>query len=192
MNNFSEFEKEIQETYQLPQPSPTFIHRVELEIKTHRQLDEKQSRSIFQKSRGWAFAAITIFLLLTTLFFAIGPSNVLAQIQAALAFVDNLGVVESDSSFYSLVEPISDTKEGITIEIESAVFSKNKTVIQFRIDEIPDEMRTESFGQPECRTPAYLIFPDGNKVFSSSHSSGESRSFIDTLHFYDLGRKDFS
>ena len=193
MNNLSEFEKEIQETYQLPQPSPTFIHRVEMKIKTHRQLDEKQSRSIFQKSRGWAYAVISIFLLLTTLFFAIGPSKVLAQIQAALVFVDNLGVVESDSSFYSLIEPISDTKEGINIEIESAVFSKDKTVIQFRIDEIPDEMRTESFGQPECRTPAYLIFPDGKKVLSSSHSSmRESKgTFIDTLHFYDLGLKDF-
>jgi len=193
MNNFNEFEKEIQETYQLPQPSPTFIRRVEMEIKTHRQLDEKQSGFFFHKSRGWAYATITIFLLLTTLLFAIGPSKVLAQIQAALGFVDNLGVVESDASFYSLVEPISDTKEGITIEIESAVFSKDKTVIQFRIDEIPDEMRTESFGQPECRTPAYLIFPDGNKVLSSSHSSmRESKgTFIDTLHFYDLGLKDF-
>jgi len=193
MNNFSEFEKEIQETYQLPQPSPTFIQRVEMEIKTHRQLDKKQSRSFFNKSRGWAYAAIAIFLLLTALFFAIGPSKVLAQIQAALGFVDNLGVVESDASFYSLVEPISDTKEGITIEIESAVFSKNKTVIQFRIDEIPDDMRTESFGQPACTKSAFLILPDGNEVLSSSHSSmRESKgTFIDTLHFYDLGRKDF-
>lgn len=192
MNNFSEFEKEIQETYQLPQPSPTFIRSLEMEIKTHR-LDEKQSRSIFQQSRGWVYAAITIFLLLSTLFFKIGPSRVLAQIQSILGYVPGVGVVESDTSFYSLIEPISDTREGITIEIESAVFSKDKTVIQFRTDEIPDEMRTESFGQPECRTPAYLIFPDGNIVHSSRHNSmRESKgTFINTLQFYDLGLKNF-
>jgi len=192
MNNFSEFEKEIQETYQLPQPSPTFIRRVEMEIKTQRQQDGKQSRSFFQQSRGWVYAAITI-VLLAILLFTIGPSKVLAQIQAILGFVPGVGVVESDTSFYSLVEPISDTREGITIEIESAVFSKDKTVIQFRMDEIPDEMRTESFGQPECMTPAYIIFPDGNKVQSSRHNlmRDSNGSFINTLQFHDLELNDF-
>jgi hypothetical protein len=193
MNNFSEFEKEIQETYQLPQPSPTFIRSLEMEIKTHQQLDEKKSRSIFQQSRGWVYAAITIFLLLATLLLTIGPSKVLAQIQAILGYVPGVGIVESDASFYSLIEPISDTREGITIGIESALFSKDKTVIQFRTNEIPDEMKTESFGQPECRTPAFLIFPDGNIVHSSRHNSmRESKgTFINTLQFYDLGIKDF-
>lgn len=192
MNNLSEFEKEIQETYQLPQPSPTFIRRVEMEIKTHHQVDEKQSRSFFQQSRGWVYAAITI-VMLATLLFTIGPSKVLAQIQAILGFVPGVGVVESDASFYSLIAPISDTREGITIEIESAVFSKDKTVIQFRTNEIPDEMRVESFGQPECTTNAYLIFPDGKKIPSSRHSAmRESKgTFINTLKFYDLGLKDF-
>lgn len=193
MVHLNEFEKEIQETYQLPQPSPTFIRSLEMEIKTHQQLDEKKSRYFFRKSSGWIYAAITIFLLLSTLLLTIGPSRVLAQIQSILGYVPGVGVVESDTSFYSLIEPISDTREGITIEIESAIFSKDKAVIQFRTDEIPEEMRTKSFGQPECKTQPYLLFPDGNKVHSSGYKSMREtkETFLNTLEFYDLGTQDF-
>lgn len=168
MKDLNRFEKEIRQTYHLPEENPAFINRLEKKFRNDQTIDKPKTSSFFRKAKGWVYAMVTL-LVLATLFFVIGPSKVLAQIQAILGFVPEVGIVDTSATFYQLAEPVSDSRDGITLSIQSAFLSADQTVISFTMTDLPDEIKRDNFGDPECNTPAHLTLPDGSKIQSSGY-----------------------
>ena len=103
---------------------------------------------------------------------AIGPSKVLAQIQAVFGFVPNVGLVDTSSPFRQLAEPVSETRDGVTLDIKSGFLSADGTIITYAMSDLPVEIKSTRFGDPECFTPAYLILSDGSKIEAAGSSGG--------------------
>jgi hypothetical protein len=184
MNDLNPFEKDIKQTYRLPDANPAFFNRLENKLQAYQSNPEAKAKPSFHFARGWAYAVATL-LLIGVMVLAIGPSKVLAQIQAFFGFVPDVGLVDTSSPFRKLAEPVSDTRDGITLAIKSAFLSADQTIITYALSDLPAEIKHAKFGDPECNTPAYLTLPDGSKVEASGSSGGlaPDMSFVRDIRF---------
>ncbi len=184
MNKINPFEKEIKQTYRLPDANPAFFNRLEAKLQAYQPNSEAKAKPSFHFVRGWAYT-VTTLLILGALVLAIGPSKVLAQIQAVFGFVPNVGLVDTSSPFRQLAEPASDTRDGITLAIQSAFLSADGTIITYTMSDLPAEIKHARFGEPECNLPAYLTLPDGSKIEAAGSSSGltPDGSFVHAIRF---------
>ena len=184
MNDLNPFEKDIKQSYRLPDANPTFFNRLETKLQAHQPNPEAKAKPSFHFARGWAYA-VTTLLVLGVMVLAIGPSKVLAQIQTVFGFVPDVGLVDTSSPFRQLAEPVSDTRDGITLDIESAFLSADETVITYTMSDLPADIKRARFGDPECRLAAYLTLPDGNKIEASESRSSltPDGSYVNNFRF---------
>jgi len=169
MNDLTPFEKDIKLTYRLPDASPAFFNRLETRLQTYRPASETKTKPAFRIARGWAYV-MTLLFLAGVVILAIGPSKVLVQIQALFGFVPDVGLVDTSSSFRQLAEPVSDTRDGITLTVQSAFLSADQTIITYEMSDLPADIKRARFGDPECLTPPYLQFPDDARLEASEGS----------------------
>ncbi|MGB4595996.1 MAG: hypothetical protein WBI14_08845 [Anaerolineaceae bacterium] len=186
MNDLNPFEKDIKQSYRLPDADPAFFNRLEVKLQTFQPSTEAKAKPSFHLARGWAYAMTTIFLMVVMVL-AIGPSKVLAQIQAVFGYVPDVGLVDTSSPFRQLAEPVSDARDGVTLTIQSAFLSADGTIITYAMSDLPVEIKRARFGDPECLTPAYLTLPDGSQVKASGSSGGltPGGSFVHEIRFSD-------
>lgn len=163
MSDLTPFEKEIKQTYRLPEVNPAFIKQLEANLQARQPYPEASVRPAFRFARGWSFAMATLLVIAVTVL-AIGPSKVLAQAQVIFGFVSGVGLVDTSSPFRQLAEPVSETRDGITLTVQSAFLSADGTTITYAMSDLPAEMKRAQFGDPECNMPAYLALPDGSKL----------------------------
>ena len=184
MNDLTPFEREIKQTYHLPDANSAFFDRLEVKLLAHQPKSKVKTKPAFHFARGWVYAMAT-FLLLGVMVLVIGPSKVLAQIQAVFGFVPGAGLVDISSQFRQLAEPVSDTRDGITLAIQSAFLSADQTIITYAISDLPAELKPSGFGHSECFKPASLVLPDGNIVEASGSSGGlaPDGSFVHEVRF---------
>jgi hypothetical protein len=184
MSDLNPFEKDIKQTYRLPNANPAFFNRLEAKLQAYQPNPEAKAKPTFHFARGWAYAMAAL-LFIGVMVLAIAPSKVLAQIQAVLGFVPDVGLVDTSSPFRQLAEPVSATRDGITLAIKSAFLSADQTIITYAMSDLPAEIKPAKFGDPECSTPAYLALPDGSKVEASGSSDGlaPDRSFVHAIRF---------
>ena len=186
MNDLNPFEKEIKQTYRLPEVNPAYFKQLEAKLQAKQPHPEASARPVFHLARGWAYAVATL-LLIVVMVIAIGPSKVLAQIQAVFGFVPNVGLVDTSSPFRQLAEPVSETRDGVTLDIKSGFLSADGTIITYAMSDLPVEIKSTRFGDPECFTPAYLILSDGSKIEAAGSSGGPTPdgSYAYSIRFSD-------
>ena len=166
------------------EPTPEFSERL-LQQLTHKQSNKPQISParvrFFQLLRVGVMALAMAALVITI----IGPSKVLAQIQAIFGFVPGVGLVNTSVPFRQLAEPVSNTRDGITITIQSAFLSADQTIVTFQMSALPAKIKRARFGDPECRTPAYLILPDNSEMEASESRGGQAMdgSFVHEIRF---------
>ncbi len=186
MNDLNPFEKEIKQTYRLPEVNPAYFKQLEAKLLAYQPYSEAKTKSTFSFARGWAYAVATL-LLIGLLVTAIGPSKVLAQIQAVFGFLPNVGLVDTSSPFRQLAEPVSDTRDGVILDIQSAFLSADGTIITYTMSDLPAEIKHTRFGEPECKIPAYLTLPDGSRIEAAGSGSGNTP---DGLYAYSIRFSD--
>lgn len=186
MNDLNPFEKDIKQSYRLPDANPTFFNRLEAKLQAHQPNPEAKAKPSFHFASGWAYA-VTTLIILGVMVLAIGPSKVLAQIQTIFGFVPKVGLVDTSSPFKQLAEPVSDTRDGVTLDIKSAFLSADGTIITYAMSDLPVEIKRARFGDPECTLPPYLTLPDGSKVEAAGSSSGltPDGSYVNDIRFSD-------
>jgi hypothetical protein len=178
------FEKKIKQTYHLPDINPAFLNRLEAKLQAYQPNLEAEAKPAFHSIRGWSYAVATL-LIISVMVFTIGPSKVLAYIQAVFGYVPDVGLVDTSSPFRQLVEPVSDTRDGITLTIQSAFLSADGTIITYTMSELPAEIKRAGFGDPACSSPAYLRLPDNSIIEAARSNSGltPDGSFVYNIRF---------
>jgi hypothetical protein len=155
-----------------------------------RQLSQKQAdKSQTSPARARFFQLLRVAVLalavIALVIVIIGPQKVVNAFNSLFGYVPDVGLVDTSSPFRQLAKPVSDTRDGITLTVQSAFLSANQTIITYVMSDLPAEMKRARFGDPECFTPAYLILPDGSR-FEASGSSGSLApygSFIHVIRF---------
>ena len=99
---------------------------------------------------------LLIILLLTGAAYAIGKS---------FGYIPGIGLIDQSAPIRVLAKPVSQTRDGITITVEEAVLSSDKTVVVFTVDNIPLDKLSKPVGRPEeCYMSDDLKLPDGSSM----------------------------
>jgi Tol biopolymer transport system component len=153
-----DLEKELNEYYSSPEPRPEFVARLERGL--HSKLKEQEHQKMFGRSAklkwgfGLAFAALVVGLLVTS-------PTVVTAMKKLFGYIPGVGVVETSSPLRVLAEPVSQTRDGITVTVDEAVASADKTVIVFTIENIPIDKLSHQEDQPGCGMSIEIRLPDG-------------------------------
>lgn len=97
--------------------------------------------------------AILVLFILTGVVYAIGRS---------LGYIPGIGLVDNSSPLRVLAEPVSLTRDGITVTVAEVILSTDKTVIRFAADPVSSEkLAQDAMG---CEMSAELELPGGSFV----------------------------
>jgi len=154
---FNEFEKEIRESFSLPRSRAEYkeqlLQNLPLEKSLrHNWLDHLQL--------GWKLSMASLIMLAIAVF-AVGPQRVLGQIQTWLGYVPNRGYVDLNSPMRVLREPVKSTREGVTVEVLSALLTGNETFMEYSVFGIPKEAIPNQESMEGCQERPFLRLPDG-------------------------------
>lgn len=92
-------------------------------------LDERKSLMNTLRTRPLIAMLIALLILLTL-------SGVVYAIGKSLGYIPGIGLVDQSAPMRVLAEPVALTRDGVTVKVEEAVLSADKTVIKFSVDGI--------------------------------------------------------
>ena len=124
---------------------------------------ERKSFTMTLRTRPLVAILLALFILLalTGVAYAIGKS---------LGYIPGIGLVEQNTPIRVLAEPVSQTRDGVTITVNETVLSSDKTVLVFTVENIPLDKLSHPKDQSFCPMILDLRLPDGLSV---SYTGGQ-------------------
>ncbi len=183
MNDLSNFEEKIRKTYRVRELEPQFVNRLESKLLAIQPSESSRQSAQSQLRLRWAYAA-TFVLVIAVAIFAIGPAKVWAQIQQTFGYIPGKGIVSVDAPYRQLAETVSSQQNGITLSVNSAFLSTDKTVVVYEISKLPEEIKGV-FGKPVCNQEPYLQLPNDEQL-SARYQSMTSTSSIEGETQFEL------
>lgn len=158
--NINEFEKEIAKTYIPQSPRKEFKTNLQKSFQIHNH----KRKLIFRLSFVRVLPGLALVLVLLVVFL-IGPKKVWAQLQTWFGLTPGVGLVTTGSDVKVLEEPVSQTQNGITVELTSVIATNSKTIISYRIIGVPSDAYSNDESQPfGCQLDPYIITETGEKI----------------------------
>lgn len=123
-------------------------------------------------------------LLLALTLVLLALPGVATGLKRLLGYVPGVGPVDATSSLRVLAEPVTETRDGFTITVESALLDSSQTVIQYRIEGPFPVQGSSIFSNNLCRESPILRLADGTQL---SYPAGEyggndrNREYKDTF-----------
>jgi len=157
-----------------------------LEKRLRARLIDKELNNMTEKSEtrrfnrlAWGAGFLLIVLLLGLVFTS---PTVVSAMKRLFGYVPDVGLVEQASSLRMLAEPVSQTREGITITITEAVLSAEKTVIAFTYENVSADISMQPEDINTCPFMSKLRLPNGETLSPISANGGtEEAKFISRI-----------
>lgn len=158
--NISEFEKEIEKSYSPQFPNREFKISLQKSFRTNEDENKLNIRFNFIQ----ALPALAVLAILAVVLI-LGPKNVWAQLQKWFGNAPDIGLVTPGSNVKILEQLVSQTQNGITVELTSVTATESKTVISYRIIGVPGDAysndENQAFG---CQLNPYILTETGEKI----------------------------
>ena len=81
----------------------------------------------------WATVAAALLLVAALIIGALGPQRVWAQVQRLLGYVPGVGLVQNTAGLRVLVEPVTVTRQGITVTVQQATTDAQRTILVWEV-----------------------------------------------------------
>jgi len=98
---------------------------------------------------------LLVMLILTTVAYAIGRLT---------GYIPGVGLVDRSGLLRVLAEPVSVTREGVTVTIKNVVIASDKTSVQYYVDGVPRSAYPEGEAVTGCIGSPFLQLPNGTKM----------------------------
>ncbi|NJD60809.1 MAG: hypothetical protein FIA98_15560 [Anaerolineae bacterium] len=156
-----EFEEEIRASVSTPMAREEFLKDLHARILHEAEIKPRTNRPVYLRPACVAVFIITVLLIG---FLAIGPQRVIAAVRGLLGYIPGVGIVEQGSPIRVLAEPVTVTRNEISIKVTSATLSADKTHIEYRIFGVPGSAYPDREDIMGCTKPEYLRLPDGTQL----------------------------
>jgi hypothetical protein len=77
---------------------------------------------------------VAVLALIVATLLAVGPERALAALRGLLGYIPGIGLVDDSVGLRVLAEPVSETREGVTVTIEQVVADSHRTVVVYTAD----------------------------------------------------------
>ncbi|MCC6189075.1 MAG: PD40 domain-containing protein [Anaerolineales bacterium] len=94
----------------------------------------------------------------------VGPQRVLASMRQLLGYLPGVGVVDQSAPLRVLVEAVSLTREGVTVSVNRATLSADRTQIDFGVAGVPLSAYPAAEAVTGCVEHWHLRLPDGTRL----------------------------
>ena len=156
-----EFEEMIRKALDVPDADPAFVKKMRIEL---------TSRPVKMKSRLMTLRTRPFVAFLIALLILLALSGVAYALGRKLGYFPGLGLVQQDAQFRVLSEPVSQTRDGITVTITQAISNTDQMSVTLKVENVPTEKQTFQIlpDSKTCRSypDSYpeLRFPNGESV----------------------------
>lgn len=116
-------------------------------------------------------------LALLAIFLVIGPQRVLAAFHQVFGYLPGVGIVERSAPIRVLAEPVSLTRDDITLTVTDANLTADKTVVVFTLENVPWSALSHDESVSGCSGVAELSLPDGTvlQIVEGGGAMGKTR-----------------
>lgn len=156
-----QFEEEIRAAVAVPLAREEFIQSLHGRIIQQSTAQPRLKRPIFYRP-AWVAAFVLAVLLVSIL--AIGPQRVLAAIRGLFGYIPGVGIVDQSAPIRVLAEPVTVTRNEISISVTSATLTDDRTHIDYRIFGVPGSAYPKGEDVIGCIRQPYLLLPDGTQL----------------------------
>ncbi len=164
-----EFEDKLRLALATPDPDPDFA--LALRSRLSAPMGTPAPHRSFRLRPAWAIL-LGLVLLVILVVLAVGPQRVAAEVQKLLGYIPGFGIVEQNVSLRILEEPVSQTRDGITVTVKQAFLTPDKTVLTYTVEGVPWSALSHQENVVGCSAGADLHLPDGTLLKSTG---GESK-----------------
>jgi len=156
-----QFEEEIRAAVATPAAREEFVKSLHARLAQQAASRSGVSRPFFQ--RPARIAAFAIAVLVVSIL-VIGPQRVLAAVRGLFGYIPGVGIVDQSAPIRVLAEPVTVTRDDISITVTSAILTGDKTHIEYRIFGVPGSAYPDREDVIGCTTQEYLRLPDGTQL----------------------------
>ncbi len=142
----------------------------------------KRTTLLSSSRLAWGLALLALAILLV---FAFSSPKIVNALQRLFGYIPGLGVVDQNAAFYVLAEPVSQTRDDVTVTVEKAIMSEDDILLTYKVEGLTSDKF--SFLEPldTCMSQEELRFPGGESVkLSSGVSSMPFENGFETTNKY--------
>jgi len=161
MPSTPQFEEEIRAALKVPMAREEFLTNLHAQIMQRAVKKSQHNRSLFLRS-VWVAAIIAAVIL--TSFLSIGPQRVIAAMRSLFGYIPGVGIVDQSAPFRVLAEPVTVTRDEVSITVTSALLTSDRTYIEYRIFGVPGSAYPDREDIAGCTKQPNLRLPDGSQL----------------------------
>ena len=162
--NAVSFEEKMQIAAQMPQPRPEFLANLRMQLAAQPPYTTASRPRFEGILRRPAWVVSMIVALLLAAFFIIGPQRVWAAMRGLFGYIPGVGIVDQSAPIRVLAEPVSVTRDEITLTVTSATLAGDRTDIHYRVFGVPGSAYPAQEDASGCSQSEYLRLADGTQL----------------------------
>jgi hypothetical protein len=106
---------------------------------------------------------VVTFLIAAILIYS--PEAVYAAVCRLFGYMPGVGIIDESASVRILKQPVSVTRDGVTVTVNRAILTEEKTQIDYDISGVPQSAYADDDHASDCLFfEEYLILPDGTRI----------------------------
>jgi hypothetical protein len=158
-----QFEEGIRKSFGVPEIRSKFVDEVYDNLMQQAVTKSKKIHPFLGTRTAWTISfAILALMIIGTL--VIGPQRVYAAVLQLFGYIPGVGIVDQNSPIRLLVEPVSITRDGVTVSVNQTVLTGTETRLDFGVSGVPLSAYPKEEAVLGCVEREYLRLPDGTKI----------------------------
>jgi hypothetical protein len=157
------FEESVRQSFGVPEIRSEFVAQVHGDLMRRAAAKSKKTLTFLGLRPAWT-VALAILSLMIIITLVIGPQRVYAAVMQLLGYIPGVGIVNQSSPIRILAEPVSVTRDGITVSVNQAVLTTTETRLDFGVSGVPLSAYPKAEAISGCIEPEYLRLPDGTRI----------------------------
>ena len=145
-----QFEENVRQSFAVPEIRPEFVDQVYGDLMQRAVAKSRKHHPFFGLRPAWT-VALAILTLAIIGMLAIGPQRVYAEFLKLFGYIPGVGIVDQSNPIRVLAEPVSVTRDGITVTVTSATLTGDRTQIAYRIFGVPGSAYPDREDVAGCR-----------------------------------------
>ena len=158
---YQKIEDEIQMLLTVRENGNGFLSNLRVQLLKQYPLTQPK-KPMFAFRPVWV--ATFILILAVTSILVIGPQRVYASFMKLLGYIPGVGIVEQNSTIRILAEPVSQTRDGITVAVNQVILTSSETRLEYGVSGVPLSSYPEGEMVSGCMEQPYLLLPDGSNI----------------------------